>query len=545
MAYGFTPLAFFSRPGTDDIIYFITERMTLMAVPLILVGVAGAAGCLLTVLIITAISEKQERRLVGAYPIVLLFGAMFFNYFITGREIRRHFSLIAALMVAIVLAELLPVARRLARTRLGRPVIGIVMVLSLLLHGYFLYSYTGKPSWLDPNLAWKDYFELNSIVKKKFPGMSIVAAADPRGIGLQFPVISEVTTTLTFVSDAAVHSTLTPEQLDVFRKINISGDVAPYAKREGYQAIVWGPLEDNVWGPRTKSRFVSKDQWLASFGTVSLYRLIDTIDDGFVSQKNRDGGFYYRWGKVLEEKGWPWEALEKYAMASRKSPDEPLYHEALGQILSSLGLIKPAFGEFERAMAEGGESAELEYGLGTVLFKSGKVEDAISKYQHAIKQNPHLIPAYNNLAVALMDRGLPSEAERVLRKAETFPGKTYEIPLNLGKALAAQGKASEAQSFLQKALSVSIDPHQKIDSYLALGDFTLAMKDVPLASVYYDKAIALNPRSAPTHVKKGYAYSLLGMRHSAISQYNRALQLDPSYSLARQALAIYGGTAYP
>ena len=55
------------------------------------------------------------------------------------------------------------------------------------------------------------------------------------------------------------------------------------------------------------------------------------------------------------------------------------------------------------------------------------------------------------------------------------------------------------------------------------------------------KRSLLTPASAPTHVKKGYAFSLLGIRHSAISQYNRALQLDPSYALARQALAIYGG----
>ena len=428
------------------------------------------------------------------FPIVLISGALFFNYFLTGREIRRHFSIIAALVGAIVLAELLPVARRLARTRLGRQAIGVVMALALILHGYFIYSYTGKPSWLDPNLAWKDYFEMNRIVKSKFPGTSIIAASDPRGLGLEFPVITEVATTLAISSHSNVHSKLTPEQLEVYRKIDVSGDFAPYGRRLGYQAIVWGPVEENVWGPRAKTRFVREDQLLASFGTVSLYRLVDRIDDRFVSEKNRDDQFYFRWGKALEDKGWLWEALEKYAAAVRKSPDVSRYHEALGRTLSGLGLLKPAFAEFERALAEGNESAELEYGLGTVLFKSGKVEDAMTKYRHAIKQNPRLIPAYNNLAVALLAKGLPSEAERWLRKAEPLAGKTYEIPLNLGRALAAQGRASEAQSFLQRALADSVDPHEKVDSYLALGDFTLAMKDVPLASVYYDKAIALNPR---------------------------------------------------
>lgn len=272
--------------------------------PLVLVGSVGMVGLWISLCLVQMGIRRDWRRWEILY---VTLGAIGIAYVSTDSEVRRHLSIVLALVVPWLVAH---------RWRdLSERAATITAGLTLLLHGHFLFCYLAKPSVVDVSLPWRDYFALNAVLRGPLSGTSVLGAADPWGTGLEMPIVMEATTSFSLPEHAAIHSKLSPAQRQLIVHMRGSKERVPWLARQGYSTIAWGPVEERLWGKRIRERFLGAE--LLREGTVSLHRLRDKLADRL------DGASPVDAGELLKAQGWDDEALEAFGAAVNRDPKNP------------------------------------------------------------------------------------------------------------------------------------------------------------------------------------------------------------------------------
>ena len=99
---------------------------------------------------------------------------------------------------------------------------------------------------------------------------------------------------------------------------------------------------------------------------------------------------------------------------------------------------------------------------------------------------------------------------------------------NKGNALLSVGLGNYTQAIMYFDKALAIDPKNvaaltnKGNALGGLGNYTQAI-------TYYDKALAIDPRYVLAIIGKGYALDGLGNHAKAITYYDKALAIDPRY----------------
>jgi tetratricopeptide (TPR) repeat protein len=206
-------------------------------------------------------------------------------------------------------------------------------------------------------------------------------------------------------------------------------------------------------------------------------------------------------------------------------------------------------------------------------FEQADFEAALRAFAKALEFNPHSIMAWSGQVRALIELGEFSEAKLWADKAlERFP----EEPLLLAAkavALARLGETDTAMSFSDAAVEARGDTSYV---WLARADVLLARKE-KRADYCFDKALALAPAdwfvtwlaarirafyqqftlalklvqqalgTRPDHavlwLMAGQCQCALGLMAAARTSYEQALQLDPRFNEARDALRTLSNTS--
>ncbi len=272
--YRFTPLILFFRTSSDAeqiAIPGVESVYKLALFPWIFVGIFGVAGLLVT-LWLPAYAARRPARLLSFWPLLLISGTLIFYYGVSHPEISRHWSIVASVAGLMVLVQCLPDWENLRARRSLQTICAGGIGAAVLLHAFFIFVFTAKPSILDPEVAWHDYFCMNDVIEERHPGLPVAAA---NGRGLYFPLAARVTTSSSFNGNtAAVHSRLEGEQLRINNMIFYGREpLIDHAAALGYGAVIWGPVEDEAWGAERAAKFARPELLLASCGSVGLYRL--------------------------------------------------------------------------------------------------------------------------------------------------------------------------------------------------------------------------------------------------------------------------------
>ncbi|MBK7892124.1 MAG: tetratricopeptide repeat protein [Bdellovibrionales bacterium] len=143
-------------------------------------------------------------------------------------------------------------------------------------------------------------------------------------------------------------------------------------------------------------------------------------------------------------------------------------------------------------------TAVEDYNLGIGASNSEKVHEAIRLYKSAIEKDPKLYQAHSNLGSAFLKSGELKLAEQ-----------------SFGKALSINPKAP-----------VTLLGAAKLHSQLG---------DLSRAVIFADRCLKSDPRSASCHMTKGHALDLHKKHARAIAQYKKAIEIDPSLSLAHRS----------
>ena len=132
---------------------------------------------------------------------------------------------------------------------------------------------------------------------------------------------------------------------------------------------------------------------------------------------------------------------------------------------------------------------------GRVLYSMDKYEDAISFYLKAEKEDPMLIQTYFNLTESYVMLDRFDEAKKALKRAQLINKNNGEI-------------------------------------FFHLGNIALLEENVDEGKQHYAKAVSLGYTNPYIYMNLGSAYEDLGDLESALSSYNKAIQLDKHFASA-------------
>src|SRR5262245_54029169 len=162
--------------------------------------------------------------------------------------------------------------------------VGFVAVagIALCLHSYFVRSFAHGGKSLPMAVSWPDYFCVGNLIRAKYPGLAVVTrVAD----GFVLPIAAEFTTAMVWPQVAFVHQRVGDADAAIFGRIQQSFERNMLTRPQqtldallqlGFNGLVWGPIEENGWGPKVREALTSPAGFLGSCGRVSIYALSGT-----------------------------------------------------------------------------------------------------------------------------------------------------------------------------------------------------------------------------------------------------------------------------
>jgi len=164
--------------------------------------------------------------------------------------------------------------------------------------------------------------------------------------------------------------------------------------------------------------------------------------------------------------------------------------------------------------------------------------DSVSLFQHTIQVTSDNYIAYNNLGVALRQRGQTAEAMADFQEAARIRPHDAGAQNNLGEALLVQGRVDEASPHILEALRG--EPHSS-EAHVNWATILNKRGQHEEAAAEYRAALQLQPDNAQAHCGLGAALMDLNRYQEALPQLVEAIDLKPDYADAHYNLGILFG----
>jgi tetratricopeptide (TPR) repeat protein len=183
----------------------------------------------------------------------------------------------------------------------------------------------------------------------------------------------------------------------------------------------------------------------------------------------------------------PWTNSRK-----AKSPDPDLY-VAFARVQEQNGSFEDAERNLEQALKKDPKHLEALLAMARLHERMGKPQKALEYYQQAVRYHPHEAAAHNDLALCYARLGKLPESVGSLQRAIAIEPQRKLYRNNIARSLVAMGRPDEAYSHLIAVYEPAI--------------------------VYYNLGYLLNER---------------GDYRAALEHFERALEINPGFTQARQ-----------
>ena len=233
-------------------------------------------------------------------------------------------------------------------------------------------------------------------------------------------------------------------------------------------------------------------------------------------------------------------AQQKYSVAQlyaqqleQKDPADPGARLMLGEILLRLGQVSQAGDQFTAAEKLAPNSPAVHANLASLYGAERKFPEAEEEFKSAMQaapKNAGILGAYANF---LISQKQEPRASAMVRQFLTQNPNDPQAHLIMGQIYLIEKNNSAALSETQTA--VKLKP--TVDGFMQMGQIDRNLGNDSAAVQAYEQAIALGPPSAPLVTVIGNIYMAEGDMSKAISEFQRALSIDPNFAVAANNLA--------
>lgn len=222
---------------------------------------------------------------------------------------------------------------------------------------------------------------------------------------------------------------------------------------------------------------------------------------------------------------------------SNRLQAEALHYVALGKELQSLNQVSQAEVSYRQAIAKNPQLWEAYQCLAELLAKNKQSEAILALYRQGIQKNPRNPRYLFALAQALADcqkwHYASLRYQQALKLDNDAPGGYF----NWAKVLFELQQWSESKDATIKALELKPDLWE---AYHHLGKILQHQQDWQEAILAYQKVIELNPQFLYAYLRLAEIYRHLKQYESAINCYDYVInQLEEKSPLLEQAIANY------
>jgi len=172
--------------------------------------------------------------------------------------------------------------------------------------------------------------------------------------------------------------------------------------------------------------------------------------------------------------------------------------------------------------------------LGIALVEKGNIDEAIPQYEKSLRLHSDYAEAHYNLGSALLQKGNFDGAIVQCHEALALQPNDPDAHVALGNALLAKGAVDEAITHYSDALRLRADDGA---AHYNLGNALLAKGEVAQAIAHYQKTLDLQPNVAEAHIQLGNVFLQKRDERDAIAQYEAALKISPHSPIAQTDLA--------
>jgi serine/threonine protein kinase/Flp pilus assembly protein TadD len=172
--------------------------------------------------------------------------------------------------------------------------------------------------------------------------------------------------------------------------------------------------------------------------------------------------------------------------------------------------------------------------VGLAYMGLEKYKEAIAAFNEAYNRDTSFFDAVNNRGFAYFKLGNKRQAENDLRMAIRLDPQQSYVPLNnLAQLYFQEGKYAEALGHYQKAIELKKD---YLPAWVGLGNSQRQLGYPEQALATFERALALDARSAEVWYFKALAEKDLGKNNEAKLSLEKSLFFSPDYKAAKDAL---------
>jgi predicted O-linked N-acetylglucosamine transferase (SPINDLY family) len=252
----------------------------------------------------------------------------------------------------------------------------------------------------------------------------------------------------------------------------------------------------------------------------------------YLGKQPGDGNALHLLALILGQTARRGEAIALLTRALTLSPNQPAFHNNLGELYRQEGRPAEAIGSFQQTLALAPNLPEAHFNLANALKDQGQLDDAIAGYRRAVELRPNYAKAHYNLANTLRLTGrVPWAVESYQRVLELQPDWS-DAHLNLGVARLELGNTAAALACFRRVQELAPD-HSDIDGHLA--DAYLKQGKLPEAAKHYERVLERRPERWLLRLRLEILCEVIPSSNEAIDTYRSRLA---------QTLAQYR-TAHP
>ncbi|EKD81770.1 MAG: cyclic nucleotide-binding protein [uncultured bacterium] len=224
------------------------------------------------------------------------------------------------------------------------------------------------------------------------------------------------------------------------------------------------------------------------------------------------------------------EALEAFQKATSLDPQQHVALGYLAHLSGSKESFDRAVAAVEAKIAANPSHLDLINDYGKILMVNEHHEEAAIQFKKALKSNPNYLEAKINLATCLSKIGKSEDAIEMLLGVEN---KNPRLFYTLGEIFYQSGRLYLAYKAFNKASSLyPIYPGLRpklfeLSGYLRKLDTVIDL---------HEKFVNTSPKFPDLHTKLANFYHLAGKSELAITQFKKALAINPNYKEAKLKL---------